>query len=299
MLSILVPTYNYNAFPLVFELHQQCVNCGIPFEILCQDDGSTITFIENNQINKLQGGQYLSNKKNVGRSSNINALAEISKFDYLLILEADAFPLNKNYIETYIEAIKQEPQAVFGGVIYSEAKPQKNKLLRWIYGNAREAKDLTYRITNPYDIVFSWNLLIEKKLFLNNRFDATITTYGFEDLVFLKKLKEKNVSIRQIDNPCVHQNEEQSAVFIEKSKIAVLNLIELYRKNILSTSDSSLLKAFEILKNTYLVATTSFLFDRFEKPLKKNLLSKKPSLFLFDLYRLGYFCKHAQTKNRS
>lgn len=297
MLSILVPIYNYNAFPLVFELHQQCVNCRIPFEILCQDDCSTITFIENNQINKLQGGQYLSNKKNLGRASNINTLAEISKFDYLLILEADSFPLNKNYIKTYIEASKQEPQAVFGGVTYSEAKPQKNKLLRWIYGNAREGKDLTYRITNPHDIVFSWNLLIEKKLFLNNRFDATITTYGFEDLVFLKKLKEKNVSIRQIDNPCVHQNEEQSAVFIEKSKIAVLNLIELYRKNILSTSDSSLLKAFEILKNTYLVATTSFLFDRFEKPMKKNLLSKKPSLFLFDLYRLGYFCKNSEMKN--
>ena len=299
MLSILVPTYNYNAFPLVFELHQQCVNCGIPFEILCQDDGSTITFIENNQINKLQGGQYLSNKKNVGRSSNINALAEISKFDYLLILEADAFPLNKNYIETYIEAIKEEPQAVFGGVIYSESKPEKKKILRWIYGNARESKNLTTRLKNPHDIVFSWNLLIEKKVFLNNHFDSSITTYGFEDLVFLKNLKEKNVSIRQIDNPCVHQNEEQSAVFIEKSKIAVLNLIELYRKNILCTSDSSLLRAFETIKKTHLITKTSFLFDRFEKPMKKNLLSIKPSLFLFDLYRLGYFCKHAQTKNRS
>ena len=299
MLSILIPIYNYNVYPLVLELHEQCMTLGISFEILCQDDGSTINFIENNQINKLQGGQYLSNKKNVGRSSNINTLAEISKFDYLLILEADAFPLNKNYIETYIEAIKEEPQAVFGGVIYSEAKPQKNKLLRWIYGNAREAKDLTYRITNPYDIVFSWNLLIEKKLFLNNRFDATITTYGFEDLVFLKNLKEKNVRIQQIDNPCLHQNDEESAIFIKKSEMAVLNLIELYRKNILSTSDSSLLRAFETIKKTHLITKTSFLFDRFEKPMKKNLLSIKPSLFLFDLYRLGYFCKHAQTRNRS
>lgn len=106
MLSILILIYNYNAFPLVLELHQQCIACGIAFEILCQDDCSTINCIENNQITKLQGCQHLSNKKNLGRSSNINALVEISKFDYLLILEADAFPLNKNYIETYIEAIK-------------------------------------------------------------------------------------------------------------------------------------------------------------------------------------------------
>lgn len=299
MLSILIPIYNYNAFPLVLELHQQCIACGIAFEILCQDDCSTINCIENNQITKLQGCQHLSNKKNLGRSSNINALVEISKFDYLLILEADAFPLNKNYIETYIEAIKKKPQAVFGGVIYYESKPEKKKILRWIYGNARESKDLAKRLKNPHDIVFSWNLLIEKKVFLNNPFDSSITTYGFEDLVFLKNLKEKNVRIHQIDNPCLHQNEEESAIFIKKSEIAVLNLIELYRKNILSTSDSNLLRAFASLKKTHLIATTSFLFDRFEKPMKKNLLSKKPSLFTFDLYRLGYFCKHTQTKNRS
>ena len=299
MLSILIPIYNYNVYPLVLELHEQCMTLRISFEILCQDDGSTINFSENNQINKLHGGQYLSNKKNLGRSSNINALAEISKFDYLLILEADAFPLNKNYIETYIEAIKEEPHAVFGGVIYSESKPEKKKILRWIYGNARETKDLANRLKNPNDIVFSWNLLIEKKVFLNNYFDSSITTYGFEDLVFLKNLKEKNVRIQQIDNPCLHQNEEESAIFVTKSEMAVLNLIELYRKNILCTSDSSLLRAFETLKKTHLITKTSFLFDRFEKSLKKNLLSKKPSLFLFDLYRLGYFCKHAQTKNRS
>ena len=299
MLSILIPIYNYNVYPLVLELHEQCMNSGISFEILCQDDCSTINCIENNQINILQGCQYLRNKKNLGRSCNINKLAEISKFDYLLILEADAFPLKKNYLETYLESITNERQAVFGGVIYSASQPEKKKILRWIYGNARESKDLKYRIKNPNDIVFSWNLLIEKKVFLNNPFDSSITTYGFEDLVFLKNLKEENVRIHQIDNPCLHQNEEESAIFIKKSEIAVLNLIELYRKNILSTSDSNLLRAFASLKKTHLIATTSFLFDRFEKPMKKNLLSKKPSLFTFDLYRLGYFCKHAQTKKRS
>lgn len=297
MLSIVIPIYNYNVYPLVEELHKQCMECGIAFEILCQDDGSTISFTENKLINNLESCSHLVNNKNHGRAYNINKLVENSKFDYALILEADAFPSEKNYIQLYIEVIKLKPQAVFGGIIYTETKPQKNTLLRWIYGKARESKDLAYRLKNPYNIVFSWNLLIEKKVFINNRFDSSITAYGFEDLVFLKKLRQHHVSIQQIDNPCLHQNEEQSAIFIKKSKIAVLNLIELYRKNILSTSDSSLLKVFEILKNTYLVATTSFLFDRFEKPLKKNLLSKKPSLFLFDLYRLGYFCKNSKMKN--
>ena len=297
MLSILIPIYNYNVYPLVKELNRQCVACGIDFEILCQDDGSSINCVENNQINDLDHCRYLINKKNIGRASNINNLVGFSKFDYVLILEADAFPFKKNYIEFYIERIQQEAQAVFGGVIYDDLKPPKNAVLRWIYGHSRESKDLGYRIKNPNDIVFSWNLLIQKKLFLINPFDSSITTYGFEDLVFLKKLKENNVIIQQIDNPCIHQNEEQSSVFIEKSKIAVLNLIKLSHKNVLQASDSKLLSTFQILKKLHLTTLIIFIFKSFEKFIEKNLLSERPSLFLFDLYRLGYFCKHAQTNN--
>lgn len=296
MFSILIPIYNYNVYPLVKELHWQCVACGIDFEILCQDDGSTISFAENKLINNLEGCHYLVNNKNRGRAYNINKLVEISKFDYALILEADAFPSKKNYIQLYIQAIKLKPQAVFGGIIYTETKPQKNTLLRWIYGNVRESKVLAHRLKNPCDIVFSWNLLIEKKVFLNNRFDSTITSYGFEDLVFLKKLKKHNVSIQQIDNVCIHQNEEESAIFIKKSEIAALNLIELYRKKILTTQDSRLLSAFENIKKMNSITFITFLFNNFEKALVNNLLSERPSLFLFDLYRLGYFCKHVRLK---
>ena len=34
MLSILIPTYNYNAFPLVEELQNQAIEAGIAFEII-------------------------------------------------------------------------------------------------------------------------------------------------------------------------------------------------------------------------------------------------------------------------
>ena len=40
MLSILIPTYNYNIEALVAELHAQSTACDIDFEILCYDDGS-------------------------------------------------------------------------------------------------------------------------------------------------------------------------------------------------------------------------------------------------------------------
>jgi glycosyltransferase involved in cell wall biosynthesis len=299
MLSLLIPTYNYNVVPLVLELQNQCSICGIEYEIIVLDDGSNLIFRENDQLNNIENCRYLINEKNTGRASNINKLVELAKFDYVLILEADAFPKEKNYIQRYVESINQNPQAVFGGVIYSENKPQQNSLLRWIYGNARESKSLEYRLENPFDIVFSWNLLIRKNIFLNHSFDSSITTYGFEDLVFLKKLKENNIQIQQIENSLIHQNEELSTVFIEKSKAATLNLIELYRTKMLSTNDSSLLNAFEKIKNVHLTSIVAFLFTHFENAMIKNLLSEKPSLFLFDLYRLGYFCQQFRIKYKT
>lgn len=290
MISLLIPTYNYNVYPLVLELYEQCEKCGIDFEIIVLDDCSSIHFPEHNQINDFEKSRYLVNNKNLGRSATINKLAALSKFDYMLILEADAFPSQKNYIHLYLNSIQQKPQAVFGGVNYAEVKPAKTAMLRWIYGKARESKSLDYRIANPFDIVFSWNLLIEKKLFLDLSFDSSITTYGFEDLVFLKQLKSANVKIIQIENTLIHQNEEQSAVFTEKSKAAVGNLVDLYQRKILSGKDSNLLKAFEIVEKLQLVSTVAKFFIHFENKMEKNLLAKKPSLVIFDLYRLGYYC---------
>ena len=51
MISILIPTYNYNVFPLVKEAHHQGEKAGIPFEILVYDDCSPNPVGENENIN--------------------------------------------------------------------------------------------------------------------------------------------------------------------------------------------------------------------------------------------------------
>ena len=42
MLSILIPTYNYNVYPLVMELKSQADELDLSYEILVQDDASKI-----------------------------------------------------------------------------------------------------------------------------------------------------------------------------------------------------------------------------------------------------------------
>ena len=181
MLSILIPTYNYNIFPLVTELLDQTSKLDIDFEIICLDDGSKITFIENEAINKLKKCSFSSNETNLGRASNLNKLVKKAKFNHCLLLEADAFPKDKNYIKNYVSIIKEDINITFGGVIYSDKKPKNDSLLRWIYGHKRECKNLDFRKRNPYNIVFSWNLLISKEMLQKFSFDASIKDYGFED----------------------------------------------------------------------------------------------------------------------
>ena len=88
MLSILIPIYNYNAYPLVSGLIDQLLKTKLEYEVICVDDASkSLLNIENEKINSLKNATFFSNKKNLGFSSNRNFLASIANFDNLLFIE--------------------------------------------------------------------------------------------------------------------------------------------------------------------------------------------------------------------
>ena len=292
MLSILIPIYNYNAFPLVSELHKQCFELNIEFEILGQDDFSKEFLIENKRINNLENSSFSTNKANLGRGKNINSIAFNSKFEWLLILDCDTFPKDSNFIKKYLFEIKKnDSSVVFGGIIYEQKKPEEEKILRWFYGNKREALSTVIRNKNPNNSALTSNLLIEKELFLQNTFDESITKYGYEDVCFFMDLKAKKVPISHIDNPTFHLNLETSVLFLNKTKIALENLVFIINSKESNTIDSKIVSAYSFLKKIKLTTITILFFNQFESAITTNLLSKKPSLLLFDLYKLGYFCK--------
>jgi hypothetical protein len=290
MLSILIPTYNYNVVPLVLELQKQCLECEITFEILVFDDSSKLFFFENQQINSLENCRFSKNNSNLGRGKNINFLSESARFDWLLIMDCDTFPTQNNYIQKYISKINENEKVVFGGIQYKKEQPKKDQLLRWIYGNSRESLSVEKRNSNPNENALTSNLLIEKEVFLSNAFDKSITTYGYEDLVFLSELKEKGVLVTHIDNPTFHLGLETSEEFLEKTKIALTNLKSIAKTNPRASSESKILKLYNVLNKVYLDSLISYLFKITERKIAQNLLSQKPSLLLFDLYKLGYYC---------
>ena len=103
MLSILIPIYNYNAYPLVLELHKQCLECKIEFEILCQDDASkSVLNSENEKINSLSCCSFTELKINIAHRQNRNSLANKAKFENLLFIDGDSIIIRNDYISNYI-----------------------------------------------------------------------------------------------------------------------------------------------------------------------------------------------------
>jgi hypothetical protein len=289
MLSILIPTYNYNCFSLVELLYNQCIKAGIEFEIICQDDASnSVLNVENIKINQFNNCTFSVNQTNLGRAGNINSLINQSTYSYFLILDCDVFPKNKNFILNYCKQISLQKKYSFGGIVYENKIPNKNQMLRWKYGKKREAINCIKRKSMPLQYILTSNILIRKEP-QKKYFDDEITSYGYEDLVFIKNNILTKNDIDHIDNVVYHLNIENSIDFLNKTKIAMENLKELISKNKLNYNATSLTKVYRFLVISKVAFLFRYFFDKTRTKIETHLKSSNPYLFIFDFYKLGYF----------
>lgn len=289
MISVLIPTYNYNTFPLVSILFGQLEKASIDFEIICLDDASAKFHAENNQINTLLNCSYSILEKNIGRSAIRNLLAKKARFENLLFLDADVIPVTADFISTYISYLNSEEKVVYGGIRYQEEKPEKNQVLRWVYGNSREALSVEKRNQNEYLSFLTLNFLISKSVFEKVKFNEEIPNLRHEDTLFSFDLKQAKIKMVHIENPVIHNGLESSLVFLRKSEESLQGLDYLIENKLLSAEYVRLSGKFETLKKYYLKGLYLTFYTVFKKSFLKNLIGKNPSMFLFDLYRLGYF----------
>lgn len=294
MISILIPSYNYDTLPLVKELYRQLDLENIEFEIIVQDDASPInqnTKI-NNEINQIPHCRFERNDVTLGRGQNRNSLVEKAHYSWLLFLDCDTFPQKEDFIRNYLECIR-EPRikAVYGGIIYHKEKPNPDEMLRWVYGKKREEIALEKRINSPYSYSLISNFLVQKATLKKHPFDDKLLKYGYEDILLIQDLKQENIAIAQIENAVYHLQLENSAIFLQKTKHSLENLKFLLDEKIFADDNTSLIKTYQFISKIGLRKFVASLFKKSESYLAKNLLSENPSLNLFLLYKLGYFCQ--------
>lgn len=290
MLSILIPTYNYNVVPLVLELQKQCLECTIIFEIHVFDDGSKLFTIENQNINSIENCSFEVLEKNIGRSAIRNLLAKKAKYNSLLFLDADTIPIHNHFIKNYITQINEDEKIVYGGIEYQKQKPNKNKVLRWKYGNLREALSVEKRRENPYLSLLTLNFMIHKTVFEKVSFNETIPNLRHEDTLFSYNLMEQEIKIIHIENPVFHLGIDGFEVAIKKENESILGLKYLIDHGLLPTDYVRLSKIASTIEKLNLNFAFAFFYKITKSYFLKNIASNNPSLFIFDLYRLGNLC---------
>ena len=288
MISICIPIYNFNVLDLIVNIINQGKKSKKPFEIICIDDGSNEETLKiNAKIGSHKAVNYLILKKNIGRSKIRNLFLENANYENLLFIDCDCSIQSENFLENYFKHLNNA--VVYGGRKHHDNPPKnKNKKLRWLYGIKKEDQNFNYRVMNPYHCFRSNNFLIKKTILSQIRFNENIKTYGHEDTLLSLELKNNKIAIFQINNPVFHEGIESSSVFLEKTKSAIKNLV-LIDKGTLDISSIRLVKTYNQLEKFRLTLLIFSLSKTISKILERQLLSSRPSLKIFDLYKLIYF----------
>ena len=292
MLSILIPTFNYDITALVVEIHKQSKSCNIVFEILVFDDASTDLEVRKNNasINALENTSYTILKSNIGRSAIRNKLAKSAQYSWLLFLDADVMPVNNHFVSNYINSLSYSRPIIYGGITYQEERPNQTQLLRWVYGKKREALNSEIRKKDIYVSFLTLNFMIQKDTLEKASFNENIPNLRYEDTLFSYDLKRKKIPITHIENPVCHLGLESSEIFLRKS-IESLDALNLFlNQKLIDHKYMKISRVKNILQKFKLDLLLSTIYPSLKTRFEKNLLSNTPSLFVFDLYRLSYLC---------
>ena len=308
-LSILLPSYNNVCVSLVQALQRQAdalrrkLDKPFRYEIIVADDGSTdaACIDANRVIGDMLHCRYLRMEHNVGRAQIRNVLISESCGDYVLLIDSDLFLCDDNYLYKYATSTAD---VVYGGtriggeglvMVDNEANTEHLKgNLRYIYEKKAEPSHrAVFRQLRPNQEISVCNLYARRDIMEAHPFDSRFKAYGYEDVLFGKRLAESGIEVTHIDNPVLINEFEPNSVFVKKTEEAILTLCR-FEQDLEGYSN---LKTKVAALGRYIPLSLFRLWHRIMKNKeKRNLTGPKPSLMLFKLYKLGFFLENRKAK---
>ena len=308
-LSILLPSYNNVCVSLVQALQRQAyalrgkLDKPFRYEIIVADDCSTdaACIDANRVIGDMLHCRYLRMEQNVGRAQIRNVLISESRGDYVLLIDSDLFLCDDNYLYKYATSTAD---IVYGGtriggegfaMVDNEANTENLKgNLRYIYEKKAEPSHrAVFRQLRPNQEISVCNLYARRDIMKAHPFDSRFKAYGYEDVLFGKRLAESGIEVTHIDNPVLINEFEPNSVFVKKTEEAILTLCR-FEQDLEGYSN---LKTKVTTLGRYIPLSLFRLWHRIMKNKeKRNLTGPKPSLLLFKLYKLGFFLENRKVK---
>lgn len=294
------------------------------FEIIFADDGSAdATARQRNAIiAQLPYCQYIERPKNVGRSAIRNFLAHTAHYSHLIFLDGDVAIKRGNFVQTYL-AHRNDADVIIGTLHFSRMQVACDTA-EDIIGHTKRAKEETKKTTEPmlYDDNLKYryeqqflakhpvkkrmqqpyasfrttNFMVRRDLLLAYPFDETFHEYGYEDTLFGKQLKEHGATLIHLDNAATIADYEDNATFVAKTEESLRTLAAHAHQ---LQDYSTLLHTANKLKCLHLQPLIAFVFKLFKGLLHKNLCSNSPSVFLFNVYKLGYYVNLTRSINQT
>ncbi len=281
MISVLIPIYNFDCTILLQNLAMQVQQLDVAYEIIAFEDGSTSFLQENSLAAKLYNIKYKQREHNVGRSVIRNILAKEARFDYLIFLDCDVTPADDNFLSTYVHHILQNQKAdiLYGGrVVITKNLVKPERILNW--------KTCFYRENGTHFL--SNNFLVRKNIFNKISFNEDLKGYGHEDTLFAIDATHRGYQISFADNPVACQHLETNEAFLAKTRNSLENISWII-DNYPRASHISIVEKYSLIKTLKLDNIIARIFKA-KREMLENRIIKKPSLYLFDLYKLGYLC---------
>ena len=284
-ISILIPTYNHVCVDLVSTLQQQANQLPISYEIIVADDGSTVasTIEANRIINDYTNSRFIERPKNAGRAAIRNYLANQASKPWLLFIDSDMVVRRPDFLRSYVDTLDE--QAVWdGGICVGGNASLLKKNLRYQYERANEQlHTVGRRQQEPYRDFHTANFMAPKQLMTDHPFDLRFRHYGYEDVLFGMTLETHQIPIYHINNPLSFEVFEDNDQFLSKTEEGLRTLYA-FRQEL--KAGSRLLQHVEHLG--WLLPLLR-LYHQATNKLERRFLLRHPSLFVFSLYRLGYY----------
>ena len=297
-LSILIPTFNTVCVSLVTALQRQTARAGISYEIIVADDGSTdtATVEANKAINTLPHSLYIIRSKNEGRSRTRNFLASQARHDFLLFIDSDMTVRDDDYIERYVVTAESH-DVVYGGYIVSGDSKALRGNLRYRYETAnRRNGSAELRRRQPYHDFHTSNFIVRRQLFLRFPLDERFRRYGYEDVVWGKTLQQEGIAIEHIDNALGFETFESNTAFVSKTEEG-LDTLHMFGSEL--RGYSHLLSTADSIRHLHMRGVMTLIYRLTAPTIKRQLQSNNPSLLLFKLYKLLYFCNIDELRVKS
>ncbi|WP_313374754.1 glycosyltransferase family A protein [Chishuiella sp.] len=296
MYSVLVPVYNWDIEKLAICLSHQISKLTINIEVIFFDDFSSNQELlyKNELLIEQLGFKFYKSSVNNGIAHTLNLLAKSSKYEWLIYLDADIIPVQQNFIDFYIHLNKNRNKIYCGGLLYETNKPKKG-VLRWKYGRKYEVQTTQYANQNPYLNFKACNFFVHKSILSKHLFTSNNDNYyAAVDTLFGLKLKNTNVSIEFVDNRVYHLGLDSNEEYLNKAKLYVKSIVKSYKDKQVDMKSIRLIEFYE-RQNSFKIKVYSLLFS-FTKPIiYMNLLSRYPSIYLFQFFKLGYFIEEMET----